>query len=132
MQASFGSTRRRLLAGLIGAAGAVVVVGYVLFFLNQTTAPTPTSAVATLLKSAETGDVASAKSVLCRADVALGPATRLAAIGHVVAFTVGAKSVHGGAVSVQAAVVTTAAPAPRSEVFPVVREGAFWKVCFSR
>jgi hypothetical protein len=124
--------------GLFGAAGAIVVAAlavgtYFLFFRGSgASAPTPRTVVKTLLDAGRANDLAAARHVLCKQDLARGVATRLEDNGRIRSYTIGPTSVtSSGVTRVAVTTTTTHGAGPGIVQIPVVKEGDSWKVCFT-
>jgi hypothetical protein len=119
--------------GAIGAATVVVlaVVGYFVFSAGSSASASPATAVKQLFEAAEKHDVAAAKHVLCKDDVAHGMQNAFGGQARIVTYTVGATSTKNGVTTVTVRSTSTLDPQPVTEHIPVVKEGGSWKACLS-
>jgi hypothetical protein len=119
--------------GAIGAAIAVVLAvgGYFVFSAGSSASASPATAVKQLFEAAENHDVAAAKHVLCKDDVAHGMQNAFGGQARIVTYTVGATSTENGVTTVTVRSTSTLDPQPVTEHIPVVKEDGSWKACLS-
>jgi hypothetical protein len=124
--------------GLLAGIGALLVAAIVVAILlltgvfSSSASAKPEDAVKKLLDAGKTGDISTAKSVLCAADNSLGITNDLAK-DRIKSYTIGkVTKKSANEATVTTTVVTTQNSTPDTEAVPVVKEGGKWKVCVSR
>ncbi|HVU91218.1 MAG TPA: hypothetical protein VHC23_03225 [Jatrophihabitans sp.] len=130
-----GGGRRK---GLIAGVGALVVAGVVVLVLllagvfSSSASAKPEDAVKKLLEAGRSGDVATAKSVLCAADNKIGVTDDLNK-DRITTYKIGkVTKKDANNATVKATVTSTQSDGPETEDLPVVKEGGKWKVCLTR
>ena len=131
-----GGGRKGLYTLLALVAVAALGVGGYFAFKGGDAANTssPRSAAEALLEAGKTGDVAAARKVLCKADLALGSQVtdQLQTDGHVTSYTIDKVETNGDSGTVTATVKTVNTPSGDTAPLPVVKENGAWKVCVSK
>ncbi|MDT4978522.1 MAG: hypothetical protein QOG07_401 [Pseudonocardiales bacterium] len=115
----------------VAVAAAAAVAAYFIFAGGSASASTPRAAVKKLLDAGTKNDVNAAKKVLCKADLALGVATKLGSDGKLTSYTIGKQSTKNGITTFEVTVSTAKTPTPEKAEFPVVKEDGKWRVCLS-
>jgi hypothetical protein len=127
-----GGARKGVWMSAVVAVLAAAGVGAYFLFSGSNASASPADPVKALFEAGKTGDVTTARKVLCRADIAAGAVGSLANGGRVKTYRIGEVSQKNSTHATVSATLTTADTSRSvSANIPVVEESGSWKVCFT-